>query len=371
MLPALAVLFALAPVLPACSLPRFDASQPRPSRTVAQLIESNHYRQALAEFTAASKEAPSGLAADDLLLARIQLGFGQLEPAMALIEKRLAVDPQNAQLHVEAAAAAGRMAEHAGMLKQISLAKRVRKELDSALAIEPGNADAIYGLVLYADLAPSFLGGDKAQAQKLAEQLTALDPPRGYLAQARLAQDRHDAAAEEAFLKKAIEAGPRSYDAHLAYAIFHQKSGPAHSEQADEFACQSLYLDPTRAEAWQILAELCASEGCVRDVEGLIAAEQEFIPDDLSPAYFAALGFLEANTSLGYAESLIRMYLAKPQEGGAPSSGLARYQLALIQEKQGRWAEALDSLHIALQEEPTLDKAKQEAKRLEKSGRQE
>ncbi len=309
--------------------------------------------------------APTQAARRDYLLSRIQLAFGHADEAMELADKALARDPANVSFHVGAAAAAGRLAEHAGMLKQISYAKRVKKELDTALALDPKNADAMYGLMLYSNLAPAFLGGDKAAAQKLAEQLTTIDPPRGYLAQASLAHDRKDAAAEEALLRKALAAGPASYEAHIAYAAFAQKA-EAREEQADELACEALYLDPTRADAWRILVEMAAASGCTQEVEGLIATEQRFDSDDFSPAYFAAAALIHEGGDLDMARALLQRYLEKPQEGDTPSAGLARYQLALISEKQGRADEALDLMRIALNEDPTLDQAKKDIKRLEK-----
>jgi thioredoxin-like negative regulator of GroEL len=75
--------------------------------------------------------------------------------------------------------------------------------------------------------------------------------------------------------------------------------------------------------------------------------------------------------NLTMAKSLLARYLAQPQEGGMPSSGRARFQLAAILEKQGQREEAADLLRIALSEDPTLDEAKKALKRLDHAGNTE
>jgi tetratricopeptide (TPR) repeat protein len=362
-----------AAALPGCSVPQFDPAKPALPATTEQLMDAGHYRRALALVArdpapadaAAKSPTPQELARHLNLLSRVQSGLGQWDAAMELVERALTFDAMVADFHVQAANVAGREAEHAGLFKQLALAKRVKKELDDALTLDPKNADAIFGLALFEQLAPSFLGGDKEKAQALAAQLTEMDPPRGYLTQARLAHERKNPAQEEVFLKKALDAGPDSYEAQIAFATFAYQSDPVRVDEADEHACLALELDPGRAGAWQILAELAATAGCWREVDGLVNTAAQFIPDDLSPAYFAAEAMVFEDKNPTVAQSLLKRYLSQPQEGGAPSSGRARYQLALISEKQGEREEAVDLLRIALTEDPTLDEAKKALKRLD------
>ena len=350
----------LAPVAFACSIPQFNPATQAAVPSPDQLLSANHFRKALVVLSA----KPPDSSQSQLLLSRAQLGLGQFGPAMDSAEKALAADPKNPAVHVQLAAVAGRTAEHASMFKQLSLAKRVKKELDEALTLDPKNPDAFYGLVLYSDLAPSFLGGSKERAWELAQKLTELSPARGYLAQATLAHNRKDAPGEEAFLKKAVAADSQSYDAHLALAVFLSHADPPHFEQADEQACQALYMDPARAEAWQLLTEQAASDNLL-EMNGLLSVYQKFNPEDRSPAYHAAVGLIGTGKDLDHAQELLKHYLETPPDGNAPSAGLAHYQLALIAEKQHKNAEALDLLHIALSEDPTLEDARKEQKRLE------
>lgn len=378
----------------ACSVPQFDPTRRAVVESVDALIDHGHFRRALAELSArpvsaeavqakvgedavaeasvsgtaasgASLSGAIGSARKDYLLSRIELGLGQLDEAMRLASRAVAAEPGNAAYHVQVAAVAGVTAEHAAMFKQLGLAKRAKKELDEAISLDPKNADALDGLMLYDEKAPSFIGGDKAKAQKMAEQLTAIDPARGYIAQATLAHDRNDAAAEEMLLNKAVGADPNNYEAQIALATFLKRLDPPRTDDAEEHACMALMIDPGRTEAWQLLAGLAALQGCGPEVAGLIATARSFNPEDLSPEYSAAVEYIAAGRDLDYAQRLLRDYLDKPQEGDRPSAGRARYEMALALSKQGQNDQAAFLIRLALREDPTLDEARKDLKRLE------
>ena len=100
-------------------------------------------------------------------------------------------------------------------------------------------------------------------------------------------------------------------------------------------------------------------------MDGLVATAERFNPDDVSPYYAAAAEYLAAGKNLDAAGALLQHYLSKPQEGERPSGGRARYQLALVSEKQGHVDQAAELIRLALREDPTLDDARKDLKRLE------
>jgi tetratricopeptide (TPR) repeat protein len=341
---------------------------PQPPATATALIEAGHYRRATATLDAnplAVDASPHDIAQREYLQSRIALGMGQFEPALQLAEKAVAAEPQNAAFHVQVAAASGRIAQHAGLLKQLSYAKRAKKALDDALSLEPKRPDAIYGMMMFNQFAPSLIGGDKAAAQKLAEDLTVLDPARGYLAQASLAHERKDAPAEAAMLNKAVAVNPDSYVAHMTYANFVKHTEPVDTETVDEQTCLALLIDPTRSEAWQSLAELAVAAGCWQEVTGLLQTAERFNPDDDSPAYAAAAAMITAGKNLDTAQTLLTHYLEETPEGDEPSAGRAQYQLALLSQKRGQTQDALIHLHAALDLDPTIEEARKNLKHLE------
>jgi len=362
------VLCALRPAS-GCSVPEYQLGGDAPPETIEQLLFAGHFRRALAAIASVKSpdETPAARARHEYLLSKAELGLGQLDAAMESAEKALAIDPQNADYHLQAAAVAGRTAERAPLLKQLGLAKRAKRELDAAVALDPNSADALYGIVLYLWNAPSFMGGDKAKAQTYAERLTSLDAARGYVVQATLAHDRKDSTGEQAFLEKAVAANPKSYDALMAIARFESARYPERADEEDRYACEALFVDPARGEAWQLVTEMAAARECWRELDALLKVARKFVPDDLSPAYTAAVEMIKSGSNLERASDLLHLYLASPQEGETPTAGQARYELALALEKRGLRDEAVIMLELAIAEDPGLGDAKRELKRMERA----
>jgi urease accessory protein UreF len=364
----LLVALAIRPLM-GCSVPQPPAEPPQP-QSVDALLDAGHYRRAFAVLNAnplASDASPQDVAQRDYTESRIAQGLGHYELAYQLADKASLSEPRNAAYHVQVAAAAGRLAQHASLLKQLTYARRAKKELDDAIAIEPKRPDAVYGMMMFHEYAPSLIGGDKAAAQKLAEDLTLLDAARGYLAQALLAENRKDTTAQADLLKKAVAANPDSYAAHAALSKFLAHSEPIDTDGADEQACLALLSDPTRAEAWQVLVSLAAAAECWPEVNGLVQVSERFNPDDASAAYSAAVAMISAGKNLDMAQALLTHYLEKLPEGEAPTAGRAHYELALLSEKRGQKQDALFHLRAALEQDPTMEDARKDLKRIEHS----
>jgi tetratricopeptide (TPR) repeat protein len=74
-----------------------------------------------------------------------------------------------------------------------------------------------------------------------------------------------------------------------------------------------------------------------------------------------------AGKNLDMAQALLTHYLEKLPEGDAPTTGRAHYQLALLSEKRGQKQDALFHLRAALEEDPTMEDARKDLKRMEHS----
>ena len=61
--------------------------------------------------------------------------------------------------------------------------------------------------MMYYFIAPPLLGGDKAKAQQLGEQMAAAVPAIGLYYEGRLATERKDTEKAEAFYKQAARSG--------------------------------------------------------------------------------------------------------------------------------------------------------------------
>ncbi len=348
------------PLCAVCTVPDSSAAEPG---SPAILMDLGHFRQAEAilEPLAQSNPGDANLA---WLLARAKAGLGDLESALKLAERALVADDSNSAYHVQVAAAAGRMAEKASLLKQLGLARRAKKELDTALSLDSNNLDALYGLMLYYYAAPSFIGGDRQKAQLMAEAMTRINPGRGYLAQARLAKDRKDSAHEEEFYLKSNEADPLFYEARVTLSSFYLEREKPDYALAARYACEALEIDPAGAQAWKNLAELAVVDQCWTELDDLLVEAERRNPLDLAPYYGAATALMRTSRHLARAEEYLRKYLAQPPDANEPSPGYAHWQLATVLEKEGRVPDAVVELELALADEPGIEGAKRDLKRL-------
>ncbi len=303
-------------------------------------------------------------------LSRALSAIGELDAALPLAEKASAANPQSADFHAQLAVIYGRQAEKASFVKQLGLARRAKKEFDAAYALDPQNIEALYGLMMFDNAAPTFLGGDKAKALQLADAMAAVDATRGLQAGAQLAHERKDAAAEEALLLKAIGPWPdyrepEAYNAGMALAAHYQSTNRA--ADAGRIACAALQADPGRIDAYRLLVEMAAAEQCWNEVEDLLRGATARVQDDLSAHYAAAVAMLRAGRRRHRAEALLRRYLAHPPEANAPSLATARWQLASLLEQTGRVDQAIAELERAVAQEPSLEEAKRDLRRLKKA----
>ncbi|HVE72890.1 MAG TPA: tetratricopeptide repeat protein [Thermoanaerobaculia bacterium] len=69
--------------------------------------------------------------------ARAALGRRDFEKSVELAEKAIALEPRNAEHHYLLGAAYGELAQKAGKLKQVSLAKKTKATFEPAVELDP------------------------------------------------------------------------------------------------------------------------------------------------------------------------------------------------------------------------------------------
>ena len=157
--------------------------------------------------------------------SRLKQSGGEHNEALRLAEAAIEANPGKAAYHLQLASVLSDELTNAGFFKRISLAKRVRMQLDTALKLEPKNPDCLFGMMLYYERAPGMLGGSKDKAHELAEQVGRMDASKGYLAQAQLARLEGKSGELEGLYLSAVKADPKSYDAVAALAGFYVSEG--------------------------------------------------------------------------------------------------------------------------------------------------
>jgi tetratricopeptide (TPR) repeat protein len=299
-----------------------------------------------------------------LWMSMVKQAFGDLEGAYALIQKAAQARPEDAAIQAQLASASGQKAQSASAFNQLSLAREMKKAGEKALALNPKDVETANLMMQFYWMAPGLVGGDKDKARALAAQVTAQDAVRGLLMQADLAMKAKDRTTAERLLKQAAARPDATALAHLSCAAFLTSAEPRRAEEALLHARRAVALEPGRAYAHGTVAALLAVLGRFQEMDAALAAAEKAAPDNPSPLYSVARSLVSEGKELPRAEALLRRYLGREVEGGAPSHAAARWRLGQVLEKQGRRAEALAELETALKLDPALKGAQADLKRL-------
>ena len=291
-------------------------------------IEAGHWKRARALVESRLRETPNDPLAV-FLMSQINFAFGHKEAPLELAEKAVTLAPGVAKYHRQLAEALGVKAQRSNLFQQAFLARRFKKEIDAALAIDPNDIQAQRDLMEYYLLAPGLVGGDRKQADVVAERIGRIDPAQGFLAQARIAQFDHDPARQESMLRKAVEAAPSAYKIRIALAQFYTKER-VNWNAAAENAQAAIKIDSARVDGYSILAAAYAALGKWPEVEGTLAAADRAVPDDLTPHFRAAEAAIAAGNNYAEAKADLRQYLSQEPEGNQPTLADARQKLAEI-----------------------------------------
>jgi hypothetical protein len=337
------------------------------------LIKAGHFKRARSIVEPRYK-ANGGDAELNYLMSEVEDAFGNIEGARSLAEKAVALNGREARYHRQLGDLYGETAQTASLFAKGGWAKKFKAEVDTAAALDPKDTNSRFDLLEYYLQAPRLMGGGKDKAAAMAGEIALIDPVQGDLAQARLAQDRKDAAAQESWYLKAAAARPADYEALTAPAAFYNSGTPSKADLAEKYAREAVRFDPTRAAGYSLLASSLASQVRWKELDDCLALAEKKDPDDLAPYYqaggailakHAADADLASNPDLSRAESYFRKYLSAEPEGGEPTLAHAHWRLGLVLEKEGRKSEARSEIETALRLKPDLAEAKKDLKRLE------
>jgi tetratricopeptide (TPR) repeat protein len=313
----------------------------RQSKTsVDALIEAGHWKRVRSIAEAELRSDPNDAQAH-FWLAKVLPGFNDFDSALAHAEKAVALDGNNAAYHGQLAEVSALIADRSTPLKGFVYVRRMRKEIDAALAIDPKHVDSLLVDMMFSFKAPAVAGGDKKKAFRIADRIQSISPEWGHLAHARLMQDENDDAGTEQVLLKAVHAAPNFYRAQAALAKFYcctaQHKRP---DLAEKTANEAIALDPNAAPAYAILARLYAEGQRWADLDKVLQKAEQAVPDDLSPYYEAAQACFNIGKDFARAQQYLSHYLGQPPEGREPTHAQARSLLARMTEKDGRKIQA-------------------------------
>ncbi len=296
------------------------------------------------------------------MMSFVKLSWDDHKAALELAEKAVAADPRNPRYHLGLAQALGREAQTAGILRQPGLARRFKKELETTLTLDPKNVAAMKYAIMYDFQAPGIMGGDKAQGRAMAERIMRIDAVEGYAAQLMVARyDKQDNRVEE-LLRKAVDAGPSSYQARLNLANFCLGSVKKYAE-AETLARAAIRIDPSRAGGHTALAVSLIAQDKWADLDGALARAENDVPDDLTPYFRAGLSCLSRPNEAARAERYFRKYMTQEPEPYSADHARAHWRLGQALEKEGHKPEAIAEWQASVKLDPNSP-AKQDLKRL-------
>ncbi len=356
------MLLALLPML----APALPAADPTPEA----LVESHHFKRARAVLQPRVRANPNDAQAA-YLLSKVKQAYHDLDGALQLAEKAVAMNPKSATYHVQLAYVIGDIAVKGSKLAQFGHARRYRKEAETALSLDPMNLEAKEAMLSYYLEAPGIMGGDRHKAEALAEEILRLNPARGYLDQIRFVDKDHAKLKEQDFLarleslyQKAVAADPKNVEAHVRLSNVYLAPALKKYDLAEQQAREVLKLDPGRTSGYSLLASAYSAQERWTDLDAILEQAEKAVPDDLAPYFHAGRALVSAGKDMPRAERCLRKYMGQEPEPSSPPLSRANYQLGLALEKQGRKAEAITALETVLRLEPDFEPAKKELKRL-------
>lgn len=140
------------------------------------------------------------------LSCRVNYALQHWDQAVGDCQKAVHLDRGNARYHLWLARALGEKAGHASFLNAYSIGKQVRAEFEEAARLNPRDAEILSDLGDFYQQAPGIVGGGSDKAERVAQQLEALDQARAHQLRARIAEGHKDFGTAEHEFKAAISA---------------------------------------------------------------------------------------------------------------------------------------------------------------------
>jgi tetratricopeptide (TPR) repeat protein len=294
-------------------------------QTAQRQFNAGNYSAAITTLQSAITQNPSS-GEVYYWLGRTYYEIRDYDNAIAAGEKSIALDPKNSVYHQWLGRIYGGKADRD---RSFSYARKVKKEFEAAVQLNPDNLAARRDLEEYDLQAPWVVGGNKDEAKAQVDAIAALDPVAGHLARGVYDMDgakKADLAEKE--YREVLAAKPAKIEPYLeVIAFFQQQNKPSEMQTAIEAAA-------------------------------LVA------PNDPRLGYWRGAALTLAGTSLGDAEKYLKAYLASTSDRSDwPSHAAARVWLGRVYEAQGKRSEAAEQYRAALQ----LDSSDKDAKaRLDK-----
>lgn len=198
------------------------------------------------------------------LLGRNYFMLSDFKKATDALEKAFAAEPQNAEYALWLGRAYGRRAETSSYFTAPGYASKTRQLLEKSVQLNPRELEALNDLFEYYLEAPGLLGGGLDKAQKVAQQIAAVNASEGHWAQAKIAERRKEYSQAEEQLRRAIDLAPHQVGRLIDLAKFLAKQGRI--QEADQSLARADTIAPNSPKLMFAKADLYIRSGRNLDV---------------------------------------------------------------------------------------------------------
>jgi tetratricopeptide (TPR) repeat protein len=189
---------------------------------VQRMLGDRQFDKARTAIDAQLKRTPNDDAALNCM-GRLALDQDSSGVAVERLEKAIALNSKSAQHHLWLGVALRAEGAKAGMLGASAFIGRMKTELEQALALDPALVDARNALLQFYSGAPAMMGGDMGKAREQAAEMLKLNPMRGHMGSATIAEQESDYATAEKEFLSAITAKPDSDVSYSAAGAFYRR----------------------------------------------------------------------------------------------------------------------------------------------------
>lgn len=307
----------LAAALFACALPAYTLDAQSVEQGVA-LYDAKNYVEAKKALILYGQRDPEAA----YYLGRIAANDNEYDEATKWFEKAVQLNPKSAVYHDWLGRAYGNQAVRASKFKLPFLARKVRSEFETALALDPNNLDVRDDLIQYYIQAPGVLGGSKEKAREMAAEIKKRNAYRGSIAVANLCAANKDTVCVERELQEVTTSYPDSAALFATLAAYY-----ANQKQYDK--------------AFALLDQRLRSR-----------------PNEPTTLFAVGRTASLSGQQLERGEQALKTYLAAPTPNRGPAPANAHYRLGTIYEKKGAKDLAREEYRKALILNPKLEDAR-------------
>jgi len=158
------------------------------------------------------------------LLGRLAYEEGEFEEACAWLDRAAQQRPEDPELRFWAGRAHGARARtETSRMRQASEARRAKRLFEATLGLDPKHLGARLALVRFHLDAPALVGGSRAEARRLAKDLTRRNVHAGHRAWAAIYEKEERWSEAAGAYRSAIQSGPGEEEPYLRLIWLHQR----------------------------------------------------------------------------------------------------------------------------------------------------